>query len=306
MENETAGDPCSDLKWKRKSLRHLSKALGKEHPASPPTVSRLLCEQKYSLKVNRKQVGVSSPDRDEQFQYLQAQKQAFLERGWPILHIDSKKRELIGNFKNAGAIWQRDPQRVNIYDFRSLAEGIAIPYGLYEPTHNAGFVHVGTSADTGEFAADAIAWWWQSFGQSIFGNAPEILLLPDGGGSNGYRPRLWKYSLQHHFANITGLALTVCHYPTGASKWNLVEHRLFSAISVNWAGEPLTSYDKMLHLLDATTTTRGLVVKSTLATKTYQTKIKISDEQMDALNLFKHDTLPLWNYTIKPTATIPK
>jgi len=302
MEDGTAGDPCSSLKWKRKSLRRLSEALGAEHPASPPTVGRLLRERDYSLKVNHKQLGNSSPDRDEQFKYLEAQKQAFLERGWPILHIDAKKRELIGVFKNSGAIWRRDPHRVNVYDFRSLAEGIAIPYGMYNPVRNTGFVLVGVSADTGEFAVDAITWWWKNFGQADYAGVPELLLLPDGGGSNGYRPRLWKYSLQHCFVNTTGLAVTVCHYPTGASKWNLVEHRLFSAISANWAGEPLTSYDKMINFLNATTTKQGLVVKACLTKMEYQTGIKISDEQMDSLNLHKHKTLPKWNYTIRPAS----
>jgi hypothetical protein len=166
MEEETAGDPSRTLKWKRKSLRRLSAALGQAHPASPPTVGRLLGERDYSLKVNRKQRGASSPDRDTQFQYLQTQKQAFLEHGWPVLHIDTKKRELIGWFKNPGAIWCREPQRVQVYDFRSLAEGIAIPYGLYDPARNAGFVFVGTSADTAEFAVDALLWWWQSYGRA--------------------------------------------------------------------------------------------------------------------------------------------
>lgn len=300
MENETAGDPCSSLKWKHKSLRRLSAALGAEHPASPPTVGRLLRKQDYSLKVNRKQLGHSSPDRDEQFCYLEAQKQVFIERGWPILHIDTKKRELIGVFKNPGAIWCRDPHRVNVYDFRSLAKGIAIPYGLYDPVRNAGFVLVGTSADTGEMAVDAILWWWKNFGRVNYPGAPELLLLPDGGGSNGYRPRLWKYTLQQRLVNTTGLSVTVCHYPTGASKWNPVEHRLFSAISANWAGEPLDSYDKMLNLLNATTTLQGLVVKATLTKVEYKTKIKISDEQMDGLHLHRHETLPRWNYTLHP------
>ncbi|MBA4379417.1 MAG: ISAzo13 family transposase [Anaerolinea sp.] len=302
MEDGTAGHPCSSLKWKRKSLRRLSAALGEEHPASPPTVGRLLRERDYSLKVNHKQLGDASPDRDEQFQYLEAQKQAFLERGWPVLHIDTKKRELIGLFKNPGAIWCRDPHRVNVYDFRSLAEGIAIPYGMYDPVRNAGFVFVGTSADTAEFAIDAVTWWWQNFGQADYAGVPELLLLPDGGGSNGCRPRLWKYTLQHRFVNTTRLAVTVCHYPAGTSKWNLVEHRLFSAISANWAGEPLTSYDKMINLLNATTTQQGLVVKAILTTTEYQTGIKISDQQMDCLHLHKHETLPKWNYTIRPTS----
>jgi hypothetical protein len=300
LEDETAGDPCSVLKWKHKSLRRLSAALAPSHHASPPTVGRLLAKQDYSCKVNRKQLAISSPYRDEQFGYMQAQKRVFVEHGWPIIHVDTKKRELIGLFKNPGTTWCRDPHRVNVYDFRSLAEGIAIPYGMYDPLRNAGYVFVGTSADTAEFAVDAIAWWWQSYGQVNYPGAPELLILADGGGSNGYRPRLWKYTLQHCLADTLGLNVTVCHYPTGASKWNWVEHRLFSAISANWAGEPLTSYSKMLNFLNATTTQKGLVVKATLCETQYSTGIKISDEQMDGLNLLKHDTLSQWNYTIRP------
>jgi hypothetical protein len=302
LEDATAGDPCSSLKWKHKSLRRLSAALAPAHVASPPTVGRLLELRDYSRKVNRKQLAISSPHRDEQFQYMQGWKQAFLQRNWPILYVDTKKRELIGLFKNLGEIWCRDPHRVNVYDFRSLAEGIAIPYGLYDPKLNAGYVFVGTSADTSEFAVNAIAWWWKSFGQAQYPGAPELLLLADGGGSNGYRLRLWKYELQHQLADALGLTVTVCHYPTGASKWNWVEHRLFSAISANWAGEPLTSYTKMLNFLNATTTQQGLVVKATLCETHYQTGRKISDEQMGRLNLQKHETLPQWNYTIRPTA----
>jgi hypothetical protein len=302
IANETAGDPCSSIKWKNKSLRRLSAALGEKHPASPPTVGRLLTERDYSRKVNRKELTISHPHRNEQFEYLQSQKQAFLERGWPILHIDTKKRELIGLFRNPGAAWCRDPHRVNVYDFRSLAKGVAIPYGLYDPARNAGYVYVGTSTDTAQFAVDAIVWWWQSYGQLDCLGAPDLLLLADGGGSNGYRPRLWKYALQYSLVNSTGLAVTVCHYPTGASKWNWVEHRLFSPISLNWAAQPLTSYTKMLNLLNATTTQQGLIVKASLTRKKYQTKIKISDEQMATLNLERHSTLPQWNYTIRPNS----
>jgi hypothetical protein len=301
VENETVGDPDHSIKWKSKSLRRLSAALGEPHPASPPTVGRLLTQRDYSRKVNRKVLTVSTPHRNEQFEYLQGQKQAFLERGWPVLHIDTKKRELIGWFKNPGAAWCRDPHHVNVYDFRSLAKGIAIPYGLYDPVRNAGYVYVGTTADTAQFAVDAIVWWWQAYGQLDYAGAPELLLLAEGGGSNGYRPRLWKYALQHTLVNPTGLTVTVCHYPTGASKWNWVEHRLFSAISLNWAGQPLTSYAKMLNLLRATTTQQGLTVQAVLTRKKYPTKIKISDEQMAALDLEKHSTLPQWNYTIRPT-----
>jgi hypothetical protein len=278
----------------------LSAALGDDHPASPPTVRRLLDDLDYSRKVNHKAIASSSLHRDEQFEYLQAQKQAFFERGSPVIYVDTKKRELIGLFKNPGAKWCRDPHRVNVYDFRSLAEGIAIPYGIYDPRYNEGFVYVGTSADTAEFAVDAIVWWWQTSGQVHYPQVPELLILADGGGSNGYRPRLWKYALQYRLVNPTGLSVTVCHYPTGASKWNWVEHRLFSPISANWAGEPLSSYDKMLHFLDATTTEQGLVVSAVLTETTYQTKIKISDQQMTTLNLTKHKTLPQWNYTLIP------
>jgi hypothetical protein len=167
----------------------LSAALAPKHHASPPTVSRLLDVRDYSRKVNRKQLALSSPYRDEQFQYMQGQKQAFLQQDWPIVHVDTKKRELIGLFKNPGEVWCRDPHRVNVYDFRSLAKGIAIPYGIYDPVLNAGYVIVGTSADTPEFAVDAIAWWWQTLGQAHYPGAPELLILADGGGSNGYRPR---------------------------------------------------------------------------------------------------------------------
>jgi hypothetical protein len=281
-------------------LARLSAALGDDHPASPPTVARLLELLDYSRKVNHKALALSSPHRNEQFEYLEAQKQAFVERGSPVIYVDSKKRELIGLFKNAGAAWCRDPHRVNVYDFRSLADGIAIPYGIYDPHYNEGFVYVGTSADTAEFAVDAIIWWWQTYGQAHYSHAMDLLILADGGGSNGYRPRLWKYTLQQQLVNPTGLTVTVCHYPTGASKWNWVEHRLFSPVSENWAGEPLDSYATLLGFLNATTTEQGLVVRAVLTETKYQTKIKISNQQMAALNLTKHETLPQWNYTIHP------
>ena len=264
-------------------------------------MQRLLEMLDYSRKVNHKALASSSPHRDEQFEYLQSQKDAFFKRGSPVIYVDTKKRELIGLFKNAGTTWCRDPHRVNVYDFRSLAKGIAITYGIYDPRYNEGFVYVGTSADTAEFAVDAITWWWHTYGQAHYPRASELLILADGGGSNGYRLRLWKYTLQQRMVNPTGLRVTVCHYPTGASKWNWVEHRLFSPVSGNWAGEPLDSYAKMLHFLNATTTEPGLVVRAVLTETKYQTKIKISNQQMAALNVTKHETLPQWNYTIRPT-----
>jgi hypothetical protein len=301
MQNQTAGDPQGARKWKRKSLRQLSEQLKPAHTVCPNTVGRLLREQQYSLHVNYKELdGRASPDRNEQFAYLQAQIQAFSEHGWPIISVDTKKRELIGAFRNPGRIWCQQPTRVNIYDFRSLAQGIAIPYGIYDLTRNAGYVFVGTTADTAEFAVDAIQWWWTTFGQFDYPQAPALLILADGGGSNGYRTRLWKYALQHRLANPNNLEVTVAHYPTGASKWNPVDHRLFSAVSCNWAGEPLTGYDKLLRLIEATPTEQRLVVKATLTQKVYLTQIKISNEQMAALNLQKHTTLPQWNYTIQP------
>lgn len=301
MQHQTAGDPQSDRKWKRKSLHQLSEKLKPAHTICPNTVGRLLRAQDYSLHVNAKELdGRSSPHRNEQFEYLQAQIQAFSEHGWPIISVDTKKRELIGAFRNPGRTWSRQATQVNIYDFRSLAKGIAIPYGVYDLTRNAGYIFVGTTTDTSEFAVDAIQWWWTAFGQFDYPQAPALLIVADGGGSNSYRTRLWKYTLQHGFVNPTGLEVTVCHYPTGASKWNPADHRLFSFISCNWAGQPLTSYDKMIHLIEATHTETGLVVKATLTRKVYLTKIKILKEQMAALNLHKHTTLPQWNYTIKP------
>ena len=264
-------------------------------------MGRLLHEQKYSLHVNYKVLdGRASPQRNEQCEHIQAHIEAFLEKGWPSIRVDTQKREWIGLFRNAGRAWSRKATRVNIYDFRSLAAGIAIPYGIYDLTRNAGYVCVGTSADTSEFAVDAIQWWWTTYGRSDYPQAPALLILADGGGSNAYRTRLWKYTLQQSFVNANRLRVTVAHYPTGASKWNPADHRLFSQISCNWAGEPLVSYDKMLHLIGDTTTQEGLVVVASLSLKTYATGIKISDEQMAALHIEKDTTLPQWNYTIKP------
>jgi Rhodopirellula transposase DDE domain len=301
LQEDTAGDPTRRLKWKRQSLHRLSELLGTQHPASTPTVGRLLREMDYSPKLNRKQLAESSPHRDEQFRYLRSQKSLFLQRGWPVLSIDTKKRELIGWFKNPGRIWCRDPIAVNAYDFRSLATGVAIPAGMYDLARNEGFVMVGTSANTAEFMVDALRWWWRGSGHRQYPGVPGLLLLADGGGSNGYRVRLWKYSMQRRFVNPTGLRVTVCHYPTGASKWNPVEHRLFGEISTNWAGQPLINYGRVLALIRGTTTEHGLVVHATLNKRRYATRIKISDEQMQEVQLYQHRVLPQWNYTIEPT-----
>jgi Rhodopirellula transposase DDE domain len=303
LEDATAGDPQSSLKWRRPSLRHLRDALLPDHVVSASTLRRLLRDLGYSPKANRKRLGKSDPQRDEQFRYLHSQKALFLQQHRPVLSIDAKKRELIGLFKNSGTIWCREPCCVNVYDFRSLALGIGIPYGMYDIARNEGFVLVGTSGNTAEFAVDALGWWWRKFGRHHYPEATSLLLLADGGGNNGCRVRLWKYTLQHWFVNTTGLTVTVCHYPTGASKWNPIEHRLFSQISDNWAGQPLETYERMLHLIEGTITEQGLVVHGALTNQKYATKIKISDEQMAGLNLASHTVFPQWNYTIKPAIT---
>ncbi|MEJ2265125.1 MAG: ISAzo13 family transposase [Anaerolineales bacterium] len=248
VESETGGDPMSERKWVRSSLRHLQEKL--EGQVSHTTIGRLLREMDYSLKVNVKRLtGDPHPDREQQFTYIESQKQAFLQAGWPVISVDSKKKELIGNFKNAGQRWCLEAEPVNEHDFKQDALGKAVPYGLYNLNHHLGWVYVGQSADTPQFAVEAIAQWWQTIGRELFPTAPQLLILGDAGGSNGYRPRLWKQQLQEQLADRLRLAVTVCHYPTGASKWNPVEHRLFGPISVNWAGIPLRTFQTMLALI---------------------------------------------------------
>ena len=291
-------------KWVRSSLRHLSKTLEAQgHPACPKTVGRLLKKLDYTLKANRKRLaGAQHPDRNRQFEYLEAQKQLFLSHGWPVISIDAKKKELIGNFKNAGQCWCQEAEVVNDHDFAQDAMGKAVPYGIYDLNHNRGYVYVGQSADTAEFAVAGIARWWQDFGQHDFPTAPCLLTLCDSGGSNGYRLQLWKVQLQEQLADRLGLNVTVCHYPTGASKWNPVEHRLFGPISINWAGKPLRSFETMLALIRGTTTQTGLQVAAFLVEQTYRRGIKVPDEVMQGLNLERHETCPNWNYTLKPRA----
>ncbi len=300
LQEYTAGDPCSNKKWKRQSLKQLKEQLNPEHSVSAPTVARLLRDMDYSLKVNRKLLGTSDAQRDEQFRYIQSQKRLFLRHEWPVLSVDAKKRELIGWFKNAGEVWCRESYLVNAYDYPSLAEGVGIPYGLYDLARNEGFVSLGTSKNTAAFAVDAIQWWWLTYGKRRYFGAPALLLLADGGGSNGHRVRLWKYLLQQRLVDPLSLQITVCHYPTGASKWNPVEHRLFGPISSNWRGYPLFSYERMLSCIRGTTTEEGLKVYATISRRAYATKIKISDAQMLEVNLHRHKTFPKWNYTLRP------
>jgi hypothetical protein len=255
----------------------------------------------YALRANRKSLsGQQSPERDRQFRYLQVQRQEFTRQGLPIISVDTKKKEMVGAFKNAGQVWSREPIRVNDHDFRSLAKGMAIPRGLYDVQANRGSVLIGTSHDTSDFAVDAIVDWWRREGRGLYGQSSELLILADSGGSNGARCRLWKYALQEKLADRFGLAVTVCHYPTGASKWNPIEHRLLSEISKHWAGQPLTDYPTIVRLIGETKTQTGLRVHCGLSTKDYPTKIKISQEQMNELELLAHPILPHWNYTLLP------
>jgi len=296
----------SEHKWVRVSLRQLSRELGEAgHPVSPPTVRRLLDAQGYRLHANTKQLdsGAAHPDRDQQFGYITEQRRVFREAGLPQISVDTKKKELIGQFKNGGQVWSQAPEAVNVHDFRPDALGRAVPYGIYDLTHNRGTVYVGQSADTPRFAVDLLARWWVDEGQATYPEASELLILADGGGSNSARSRVWKQQLQQQLCDRYGLAVTVCHYPPGCSKWNPIEHRLFGPISSNWAGHPLATWDTMLGYLHGTTTQTGLTVRAALHDGTYQTGESVSDAGMAALNLTRHDVCPTWNYTLRPRST---
>ena len=303
VESETAGDPTNKRKWVRSSLRKLSQRLSQSgHGVSAPTVGRLLEKHDYSLHVNakEKEAGSEHPQRNQQFHYLEAQKQAFRAAGWPILSVDTKKKELIGNFKNPGRTWSQQPLEVEVHDFLSDAVGRAVPYGIYDLERNQGAVYVGTSADTPEFAVAALAQWWQQQGRRAYPQARQLLILADAGGSNGCRPSLWKEQLQSRLSDRFGLTVTVCHYPTGCSKWNPIEHRLFSQISLNWAGQPLRSIETLLGYIRGTTTSTGLKVTARLLAGVYQVGKRIADVVMKSLKIEHHVVCPQWNYTIRP------
>jgi hypothetical protein len=300
MVEETAGDPISGLKWTHKSLRKIQQALARAYPISLPTISRLLQARDYSLRVNHKRlVGKQSPHRDQQFHYIVRWRQAYLRRHWPIISIDTKKSELIGHFKQAGVEWRQQRRDVNIYDFLNSAEGKAIPYGIYDVGHHQGYVLVGTSHDTAEFAIAAIRAWWLKLGRMLYPGETHLLIQADGGGSNGNRRRLWKVGLQR-LVDEFGLIITVTHYPTGASKWNLIEHRMFNLISANWAGRPLDSYETVLKFIRTTTSTTGFSCQADLDTTIYETGITISAEEFAQVRLRPHQRFPNWNYTIYP------
>lgn len=303
VEPETAGNPMSEQKWVRRSLRSLSACLSQAgHNASAPTVSRLLKKHDYSLRVNAKEKESRSqhPERDTQFRYIETQKQSFAASGDPYISVDTKKKELIGNFKNAGRAWCLEAEAVNVHDFLSDALGRVSPYGIFDIERNEGVVYVGKSADTPEFAVEAISRWWQEYGQAVYPEATRLLILADAGGSNGCRPRLWKERLQSQLSDALGLSVTVCHYPTGCSKWNPIEHRLFSQISINWAGKPLRTFETMLGLIRGTTTKTGLMVLAHMLEGVFEKGKKVTDAVMKTLNITRHETCPQWNYTIHP------
>jgi hypothetical protein len=291
-------------KWLNCRLRDLQAKLEQTaHSVSLPVISRLLKQRDYRLRASQKRYEGKSPEqRDQQFVYLQQQRQAYQEAGQPVLSLDTKKKELVGNFKNAGRIWCQQAEVVNVHDFPSQGQGKAIPYGLYDLTYNLGTVYVGQSADTAEFAVDNLAHWCQHEMPQRFANATRLLIFADCGGSNGARSKLWKQQLQAKIADRFGLEVTVCHLPTGCSKWNPIEHRLFSEISKTWAGCPLRSYETVLQYLRQTRTETGLAVVAHLVTQIYQKGLEVTDEVMAALHITYHAICPQWNYTIHPRA----
>ena len=303
IEPVTRGDPMRPLLWTCRSLRHLADALAKKgHEVCPTVVGNLLHDMGYSLQANNKtREGSKHIDRDAQFEYINTQAVAFLAADEPVISVDTKKKELVGNFKNNGREWRRKgaPEAVNVHDFIDPKLSRAVPYGVYDINNNVGWVSVGTDHDTAGFAVNAIRRWWRAMGKKRHPNAKRLLITADGGGSNGYRVRLWKVELQK-LADQLRLPVTVCHLPPGTSKWNKIEHRLFSFISINWRGKPLRSYRTIVQLIAATTTKAGLKVRAELDENKYPKGIKISDTQLTAVNLSRHSFHGDWNYTIVP------
>lgn len=303
LEESTAGDPMSLLRWTCKSTRTLAEELTRlGHPVTWVTVARCLDEMEYSLQANRKnKEGRQHADRDAQFRYINRQVKSVLRRGDPVISVDAKKKELVGHFRNAGRTWRPKgkPVEVTTKDFLSLARGKALPYGVYDTGQNRAIVNVGISHDTAEFAVESIRQWWKLDGRKTYPEARGLLVCADAGGSNGNRLRAWKVHLQH-FADQSQVPITICHYPPGTSKWNKIEHRLFSFISLNWKGQPLINYETVINLIGATKTRTGLKVKAVLDRKEYETGIKVSAEQLDAVRLSRHKFHPEWNYTIVP------
>ncbi|MDQ3254673.1 MAG: ISAzo13 family transposase [Acidobacteriota bacterium] len=303
VRDATAGDPITGLKWTRKTSRKLSAEVARRgYQVSPDTVRRLLRERHYVLRANRKRLTKEQdPERDRQMRYVARKRREFLRVGEPVISIDAKKRELVGNFKQAGRTWRPEPIDVLEYDYPSAADGIAIPYGIYDIGRERGLVIIGTTHQTPEFVIAAIRTWWRRAGRRAYPQRRRLLIEADCGGGNGNRCWLWKFGLQQ-LADECGLHITVTHLPTGASKWNPVEHRMFCFISQNWAGQPLVSYETVLKFIRTTKTESGFRCRALLDNSDYATGMKITREQKAQINLKPHRVLPKWNYTIEPHA----
>jgi hypothetical protein len=303
VEPLSRGDPESPLRWTCKSTRTLAAELtSQNHAISHEKVAQLLRQMDYSLQGNRKtEEGNDHPDRDEQFEYINEQVRRALAAGRPVISVDTKKKELVGNYENKGRQWRKSksPQKVNGHDFPGPSVPRAYPYGIYDLARNRGFVNVGTDHDTGAFAVASIRGWWRFEGRRLYPDSRRLLITADGGGSNGYRLRQWKMELQK-LADDTKLSIMVCHFPPGTSKWNKVEHRLFSFISTNWRGEPLRDYETVVRLIAGTTTAKGLKVTCRLDRRAYPVGRRVSDEEFATINLYPNAFHGEWNYVIRP------
>jgi Rhodopirellula transposase DDE domain len=303
VDPATRGDPMSPLRWSSKSTAKLAEELCRQgYTISARTVADMLKDQDYSLQANRKtREGSSHPDRDAQFQYINEQTKAFQQRAAPVVSVDAKKKELVGDYKNGGREWQPkgSPVKVQVHDFPDKKKGKTTPHGVYDLTGNEGWVSVGTDHDTAEFAVQTIRCWWRQMGSKAYPEARELLIMADGGGSNGSRTRLWKLALQR-LADETGIAVSVCHFPPGTSKWNKIEHRMFSYITKNWRGKPLESHEVIVNLIGNTTTKTGLRIQTALDSQIYPTGIEVSDEVMERLNIERSEFHGEWNYRILP------
>jgi hypothetical protein len=304
VEPTTRGDPESPLRWTCRSTRQLADALAAQgYRVSHQTVASLLGGLGYSLQGNPKtKEGSVHPDRDAQFRFIHGRVEDFQRRGQPVVSVDTKKKELVGDFKNGGREWRPkgDPEPVRVYDFVDKALGKANPYGVYDPAANVGWVSVGTDHDTAEFAVETVRRWWDKMGRPRYPEATELLVTADGGGSNGSRVRLWKVALQR-LADQTGLRISVCHFPPGTSKWNKIEHRMFSHISMNWRGKPLLSHEVVVNLIAGTTTRTGLKIEAELDTNAYPKGIHVTDEELEKIKIERADFHGEWNYTILPS-----
>ncbi len=308
LSDDIAGDPMSGLKWTKKSTEKISTELASIGiEVGPRTVGRLLAKMGFSLKTNRKTIisgGKRKPGyrekRNQQFLYIKKIKNSFEKKQQPIISVDTKKKEMLGNFKNHGKTWSNKPTNVHDHDFKSDSIGTAIPYGIYDLNKNNGYVIIGKSKDTSSFSTDAIEEWWRVEGNKHYPQTKHILIFADGGGSNSSRSRVWKKGIQDKLCDKYNLSVTICHYPPGASKWNPIEHRLFSEISKNWAGIPLKNFEIVQNYITTTTTVKGLRIKTSLNENIYKIGEKVSDQEFNKINILPSKILPEWNYTIRP------